>query len=56
MSGADRRVVEQLGLFGSSHPVVERLRALDIDNLTPRQALEQLAQLVDEVRSDKRNA
>jgi DNA mismatch repair protein MutS len=48
--------VEQLGLFGSTHPVVERLRALDIDNLTPRQALEQLAQLVDEVRLGKRNA
>ena len=48
--------VEQLGLFGSMHPVVERLKELDIDNLTPRQALEQLAQLVDEVRSGKRNA
>jgi DNA mismatch repair protein MutS len=48
---------EQLGLFGTTpHPVVERLKELDIDNLTPRQALEQLAQLVDEVRSGKRNA
>jgi hypothetical protein len=50
MPRADGLGVEQLGLFGSTHPVVERLKALDIDNLTPRQALEQLAQLVDEVR------
>ena len=56
MPRADATPVEQLGLFGSTHPVVERLKALDIDNLTPRQALEQLAQLVDEVRSGKRNA
>jgi DNA mismatch repair protein MutS len=53
---ADTPAVEQLGLFGSTHPVVERLRALDIDNMTPRQALEQLAALVDEVRAGQRNA
>jgi DNA mismatch repair protein MutS len=44
----------QLGLFGAAppHPVVERLRSLDIDDLTPRQALDRLAELVEEVRRD----
>ncbi|HSJ62350.1 MAG TPA: DNA mismatch repair protein MutS, partial [Gemmatimonadaceae bacterium] len=41
----------QLGLFAAAeHPVVERLRALDVDDLTPRQALEKLAALIDEAR------
>lgn len=42
----------QLALFGPSapHPVVELLRAIDVDELTPRQALDRLAELVDEVR------
>ncbi|HEX2211172.1 MAG TPA: DNA mismatch repair protein MutS, partial [Longimicrobium sp.] len=37
----------QLGLFeaGLPHPVVERLRALDVDGLTPLQALNLLAEL-----------
>ena len=47
---------EQLGLFGIPHPVVERLRALDINTMTPLQALEQLAKLVDEARAGQRNA
>jgi len=47
---------EQLGLFGLSHPVIERLRELDINTMTPLQALEQLAKLVDEARSGQRNA
>jgi len=47
---------EQLGLFGLSHPVIERLRELDINMMTPLQALEQLAKLVDEARSGQRNA
>ena len=46
---------EQLGLFGVPHPVVERLRALDINTMTPLQALEQLASLVDEARAGQRN-
>ena len=41
---------DQLGLFGASHPVVERLRQLDINTMTPLQALEQLSKLVDEAR------
>ena len=44
-------VPEQLGLFGAPHPVVDRLRALDINTMTPLQALEQLARLIDEARS-----
>jgi len=47
---------EQLGLFGLPHPVVERLRHLDINTMTPLQALEQLAKLVDEARTGQRNA
>jgi DNA mismatch repair protein MutS len=41
--------VDQLGLFAATapHPVVERLRALDPDALTPRQALDLLAELRD---------
>ena len=46
---------EQLGLFGAPHPVVDRLRALDINTMTPLQALEQLASLVDEARTGQRN-
>jgi hypothetical protein len=38
------------------HPVIERLRALDINTMTPLQALEQLAKLVDEARAGQRNA
>jgi DNA mismatch repair protein MutS len=42
-------VPDQLGLFArpTPHPVVERLRTLDPDSLTPRQALEILAELRD---------
>jgi DNA mismatch repair protein MutS len=47
---------EQLGLFGVPHPVVERLCGLDINTMTPLQALEQLATLVDEARLGQRNA
>jgi DNA mismatch repair protein MutS len=47
---------EQLGLFGLPHPVVEQLRQLDINTMTPLQALEQLSKLVDEARAGQRNA
>jgi DNA mismatch repair protein MutS len=52
----DLAATEQLGLFGLPHPVVERLRQLDINTMTPLQALEQLAKLVDEARAGQRNA
>jgi DNA mismatch repair protein MutS len=42
---------EQLPLFAEApHPVLDALRAMDPDGLTPRQALEQLAALVDAAR------
>jgi DNA mismatch repair protein MutS len=44
---------EQLALFAAApHPVVERLRTLDTDGITPLQALELLAKLSGEVRGD----
>jgi DNA mismatch repair protein MutS len=46
---------EQLGLFGMPHPVIEQLRALDINTMTPLQALEQLAKLADEAKAGPRN-
>ena len=48
-------VPEQLGLFGAPHPVVDRLRALDINTMTPLQALEQLARLIEDARSGNGN-
>ncbi len=46
---------EQLALFGVPHPVVELLRAIDVNTMTPLQALQQLAKLVDAVRTDRRD-
>ncbi len=43
---------EQLGLFAAApDPIVERLAALDVEDVTPRQALEILARLVDDARA-----
>ena len=39
---------DQLGLFAAPHPVVERLKGVDPNALTPMQALALLAELVDE--------
>lgn len=42
---------DQLGLFaGTTHPVVEQLKSIDIDSLTPLAALTMLAALADETR------
>jgi hypothetical protein len=43
---------EQLALFeiAKPHPVVEKLKEVDVDDLTPRQALELLARLAEEAR------
>jgi DNA mismatch repair protein MutS len=51
-SGGRVQGSEQLGLFGPStpHPVVEKLKGMDVDDLTPRQALELLARLAEEAR------
>jgi hypothetical protein len=45
------RSADQLGLFaGPVHPVVERLKALDVNTLTPLAALALLAELTAETR------
>jgi DNA mismatch repair protein MutS len=43
---------EQLALFGASqpHPVVDRLKAVDTNAMTPLQALTLLAQFVEEAK------
>jgi hypothetical protein len=45
---------DQLGLFASNlpHPVVERLRDIDVNTLTPLEALALLAQLTAEARAE----
>jgi DNA mismatch repair protein MutS len=45
---------DQLGLFGGDlpHPVVERLREIDVNTLTPLEALALLAQLTVEARAE----
>jgi DNA mismatch repair protein MutS len=52
--GSPRSVVrpaDQLGLFAAGpHPVVEKLKSLDVDDLTPRAALTLLASLIEETR------
>ena len=46
------RTVEQLPLFATlPHPVVERLRGVDLDNLTPLKALQLLSDLQREATS-----
>jgi DNA mismatch repair protein MutS len=42
---------DQLSMFQVEHPVVDRLRALDPDGLTPRQALDLLYQLSNDVKT-----
>ena len=46
---------EQLGLFASGvpHPVIERLRALDPNTMTPLQALQELEKLTQAARNTK---
>jgi DNA mismatch repair protein MutS len=42
---------EQIGLFPQSHHIVDRLRQIDVNTLTPLQSLDELARLVDEART-----
>ena len=45
---------DQLALFGvASHPVLQQLRNIDVNTMTPIQALETLARLADEVKQEK---
>jgi DNA mismatch repair protein MutS len=47
----ERRSDEQLGLFAAApHPVVDELKRVDVNNLTPMQALEMLARMQREVQ------
>ncbi|HEY0529278.1 MAG TPA: DNA mismatch repair protein MutS [Gemmatimonadaceae bacterium] len=48
----EKTVQTQLGLFAAAtHPVIERLQTLEPNQMTPLQALDMLAKLVDETRS-----
>jgi DNA mismatch repair protein MutS len=48
---------DQLALFGlMTHPVVQQLRKVDPNTMTPIQALEMLAHLVDEAKQEKGKA
>jgi hypothetical protein len=54
--GRDKRraapPVDQLALFSvAPHPVVERLRATDVNTMTPMAALQLLAELADRARA-----
>ncbi len=50
---AEAATTSQLGLFGAGeHPVVTRLRALDVNGLTPLEALTLLDELSNKARSD----
>jgi DNA mismatch repair protein MutS len=50
---APTQAADQLGLFaGNTHPVVEKLRSIEIERLTPLAALTLLAELVEEARRD----
>ncbi len=51
MPGATRQSHDsQLGLFEATHPLVAKLAELDVNNLTPMQALETLARMVEEAK------
>ena len=43
--GRDKRAAMQVGLFATEHPAVESLRALDVDALSPLDALNRLYEL-----------
>ncbi len=44
---------DQLGLFQPTHPVLEELAALDVNRLTPMQALARLDELSQRARKDR---
>lgn len=44
-SAVETEPAPQLGLFGPEHPVLAELRALDLEDLTPKQALDLLYEL-----------
>ena len=44
---------DQLGLFAQPNPIVERLAALDVNSMTPLEALSRLAGLVDDAKRSR---
>jgi DNA mismatch repair protein MutS len=53
-SGRSDITDDQLALFGAAtHPVIEKLKRLEPDTITPLQALEMLSRLVDEAKSER---
>ena len=44
---------EQLGLFAASNPINEKLVALDVNSMTPLEALGRLAALVEEAKRSR---
>ncbi len=44
----------QLTLFGADHPLLAKIRGLDVDQLTPLEALNRLKQWQEELREDSR--
>jgi DNA mismatch repair protein MutS len=52
-SGRQAATDDQLALFAAgTHPVIEKLKRLEPDTITPLQALEMLSRLVDEAKSE----
>ena len=44
---------EQLGLFAASNPIIEELSGLDVNSMTPLEALSRLAALVEEAKRSR---
>jgi DNA mismatch repair protein MutS len=44
---------DQLGLFGQPNPIVEQLATLDVNTMTPLEALSRLAALADEAKRSR---
>jgi DNA mismatch repair protein MutS len=49
-AGTPAARADQLPLFAQPHPLVEELRGIDVNTLTPLQSIERLARLVDRAR------
>jgi DNA mismatch repair protein MutS len=44
---------EQLGLFAQANPIVDQLAALDVNSMTPLEALSRLSRLVDDAKKTR---
>ncbi|MGE5101839.1 MAG: DNA mismatch repair protein MutS [Deltaproteobacteria bacterium] len=52
-SPATQGALDQLGLFAQPNPIVERLAALDVNSMTPLDALSRLAALVEDAKRSR---